>query len=256
MADSSDEEDFDGLDQLQIASVGPLSQLDPHGAVEKKKPSRKKMQMGTRIADCELVSSYSCTVPLLLVQLWKAMQTAGSGVATEGLFRVTPDSSDLQAVEKALASGKSVSLVSQPPEVLAYLIKSFFRKLPAPGLLGSIPVPLLIGCTDAPGCAALMDELPTHERALLDWLIRVVLEVNEKRDINKMGLKNLTVVFAPNLRQVPLTPGMNPLEFAREELENVQRVESALNTLCRYALKLAGRYSRPTMVARASSSAM
>ena len=63
---------------------------------------------------------------------------------------------------------------------------------------------------------------------LLLWLVRLILEVHARRESNKMALKNLTVVFAPNLRLLDTGAVANPLE----ELHNIEKVEKALHTLC------------------------
>ena len=118
--------------------------------------------------------------------------------------------------------------------MLAHLIKSLPRALPPPRLPGSLPVSILTDCTDADGCNALLRAMPAAERALLEFLVRLILEVNEKRKDSKMGTKNLTVIFAPNLWLV--APGAAGGVFdPTEELRNVQRVETALQTLCTQA---------------------
>ena len=88
-------------------------------------------------------------------------------------------------------------------------------------------------------------------------------QVHERREHNKMRLKNLTVVFAPNLwllapPEPPPSGRGNPLSSKRtssaagkhaaaaaapstsplEEMRNVERAEQALHALCSHALRL------------------
>ena len=127
---------------------------------------------------------------------WVALVSSG-GLATQGIFRLAPDAKAALAAEKQLARG-----CLQPghaPEVLAHLIKSFIRRLPGGGLLGRLSLDLIVECVDAQGYAAVCTQLTVRERALLEWLVRVVVEVASHQDENQMGLRNLTLVIAPNL---------------------------------------------------------
>ena len=70
-------------------------------------------------------------------------------------------------------------------------------------MLGGVPVEALVavGVSERRrDCAELLDTMQPRERALLEWLLRVILEVNFRREANKMTLRNLCVVWAPNLR--------------------------------------------------------
>ena len=129
-------------------------------------------------------------------------------------------------------------------ETLAHLIKAFLRRLPGGGLLGAIPRAMLEGCSTAAACRELLTALPLPERHLFAWLVRVVLEVSARRDANKMGLRNLTLVLAPNLvvpaqrtssagkrgsgRNVPPPPSLSPLD----ELVAIENASNALHAFC------------------------
>ena len=124
-------------------------------------------------------------------------------------------------------------------QVLAQLIKTYLRRLPPPGILGGAPPELLAACADGGGklaCEALLEALPRAERGCLEWLVRVVLEVHAQREANKMRLKSLTVVFAPNLYLI--APERTAAPDPRQEMLLVERVEGALHALCTQGLKL------------------
>ena len=186
--------------------------------------------------------------------MWGEIVRLG-GLDHQGIFRLAPDPNAVLAAEKAIQKGQL------PPhtcaEVLAHLIKSFLRRLPG-SLFGRVPKELIDGCRDGPGYAALSERLSAHERALLEWLVRVICEVAKHKEKNLMGLRNLTLVIAPNLlvpapdvtdkpkskpmglvpgfrsakgprrgSSSPTTPTANPVE----ELMNMEMVSNALHTL-------------------------
>ena len=94
-----------------------------------------------------------------------------AGLGTEGLFRLTPDPAMVLAAERELLREGTLS-GSHAPEVVAHLLKSFFRRLPKPGLLGRVPIATIEKAHDAAGCTALLAALPPLERELLEWLVR------------------------------------------------------------------------------------
>ena len=91
------------------------------------------------------------------------------------------------------------------PPILRSLIKSFLRRLPG-GLLGGIPRETIADCTSPEGYRELCRGLTSRERSVLEFIVRVVVEVASREAENKMGLRNLTLVLAPNL----LVPVDNP----------------------------------------------
>ncbi len=70
-----------------------------------------------------------------------------------------------------------------------------------------------------------MQALPPLERGLLQWLVRVMQETAKFRGHNKMGLRNLSVVFAPNLSNIQTN---NPIE----DLAIIEQTANALHGLC------------------------
>ena len=114
----------------------------------------------------------------------------------QGIFRLAPDPNVALAVERELEKG--CLQPGHPPEVLAHLIKSFMRRLPG-GLLGRVPMEKIENCVNTEGALAMLECLAPHARSLLEWLVRVIVEVAEYKEENSMGLRNLTLVIAPNL---------------------------------------------------------
>lgn len=149
----------------------------------------------------------------VLAALWSALVSSG-GLRVLGIFRTAPDPRAALALEKQLAKGLHPPAAA--PEALAHLLKSFLRRLPGGGLLGLVPRHLLGACattaalghahprTPSPlaahwsaavrtaaadtvhGCQAVLRQLGAQERAVLEWLVRVIVEVAKERESNKV----------------------------------------------------------------------
>ena len=173
-----------------------------------------------------LVRSFSSDVPAILAVLWAGIATS-AGIRIEGIFRTEPDVADRKQVLAQLQKGALPA--KTPPEVMANLIKGFFRGLPGTGLIGAAGLAAVkSGDSDDAG-VRLLEALPPLERGLLLWLVRVMQETARFRKYNKMGLRNLSVVFAPNLS----TPSENPLE----DLAIIEETANALYRLCSEPIK-------------------
>ena len=226
---------------FQIGSIDPAAAV--LGPQSKPKPSAKASSsaFGVSLRECAMAVSYGCTVPAVLVHLWTTILSLPNGLQTEGIFRVSPDPRDLADAERELvARGFGAALTSFAPEVLAHLIKSFLRRLPAPNVLGSVPMKLIADCAQlntAAACNAVLRATPRHERQLLEWLIRVIFETHKERHVNRMDLKNLAVIFAPNLWLQTIDETADLLE----QIHNVERVERSLYNLCAMAERAASK---------------
>ena len=93
---------------------------------------------------------------------------------------------------------------------------------------------------------------------MLEWLVRVVCEVAQHKESNMMGLRNLTLVLAPNLLHAPPEKGPSPVRRAGpfrgsgskrgssspapainpvEELLNIELVSNMLHTLAASSMR-------------------
>ena len=183
----------------------------------------------------QMCTCYNCEIPATVAHLWAAISSTENGLDFEGIFRLTPDPKECARLEADLKSGRPLDA---GPEIHAHLIKSFFRRLPPPGVLGGVPIEKLVavGVSESKkDCAALLEAMRPRERALLEWLLRVILEVNANREVNKMTLRNQCVVWAPNLRLLDAAAAAsgNPAD----ELKNVDHVSNAIHALCTHAFR-------------------
>ena len=108
---------------------------------------------------------------------WVALVQSG-GLSTQGIFRLAPDAKAALKAEQQLSHG--LLKPGHAPEVLAHLIKSFFRRLPGGGLLGRLSLDLIGDCVNAEGYTALCGELTARERALLEWCALAMKRAHRK----------------------------------------------------------------------------
>uniref|UniRef100_A0ACD5XF00 Uncharacterized protein n=1 Tax=Avena sativa TaxID=4498 RepID=A0ACD5XF00_AVESA len=147
------------------------------------------------------------SVPSILLHLQRRLYDQG-GLATEGIFRVAADGAQEQRVRDHL------DLAGATPEddagvdvhCLAGLIKAWFRELPG-GLLGALPEEEVARCASEEEAGRLCEKLEPAKAALLDWAVQLMADVASEEGRNRMGSRNVAMVFAPNMTQEvdPLT---------------------------------------------------
>lgn len=167
------------------------------------------------------------SVPTILLHLQRRLYDQG-GLATEGIFRITAEAGQEQRARDQLnASG----VVPDGVDVhcLAGLIKAWFRELPG-GLLDALPADEVVRCQTEDDCARLCAaRLTPPKAALLDWAVSLMADVAREEKDNKMGTRNVAMVFAPNM----LTQSVDPLTA----LKYAVQVMNLLNMLIERALK-------------------
>ncbi|CAL4971953.1 unnamed protein product [Urochloa decumbens] len=167
------------------------------------------------------------SVPTILLHLQRRLYTQG-GLAAEGIFRIAADGAQEQRARDHLNSSGVVPDQGVDVHCLAGLIKAWFRELPG-GVLDSLPADEVARCQTEEDCARLCaTRLPAPKAALLDWAVNLMADVAREEKANKMGTRNLAMVFAPNMTQAadPLTA-----------LKHAVQVMNFLNMLIERALK-------------------
>ena len=84
---------------------------------------------------------------------------------------------------------------------LASLIKAWFRELPS-GVLDGLSPQQVLQCQAEDDCVELVDQLRPTESCLLRWAVDLMADVAENEDSNKMSVRNIAMVFAPNMTKV------------------------------------------------------
>jgi Rho GTPase-activating protein 1 len=136
---------------------------------------------------------------------------ADGRLKTEGLFRRSPASSLLKAVQESYDRGAPVNLSThyQDPHIAAVLIKLFFRMLPKP-IFSATLYPIIKACPrpDGKGDAETLDYIrevilgaidPPCQLIVLSQALELLCHVSQHSDENKMNATNLATVFTPNL---------------------------------------------------------
>lgn len=132
-----------------------------------------------------------------------------NGLSEEGLFRLPGQAKNVAELKDAFNRGENPELEGNKAEVhsVASVLKSYFRELPEP----LIPYDYFEVFLTAARCyeiyvddgiAAIQKQLktlPAPNYHLLAYLCRFLFEVQEHSGQNKMGPRNLAMVFGPNI---------------------------------------------------------
>ena len=143
-----------------------------------------------------------------------------------GIFRVSPGAAAKKLARQHVEGGQLPKI--KEAECLAHLLKLWFRELPE-SVLAPCLQPVVDGPPrDAAGCAALVEALPEPHRATMRWLVRLLRDVAAHEEVNRMTPKSLSVVFAPNLVDAPLSmPPMLVLDLSHRVVAFLERLMDA-----------------------------
>lgn len=131
------------------------------------------------------------------------------GLTEEGLFRLPGQAKNVADLKDAFNRGEFPELENNKAEVhsVASVLKSYLRELPEP----LIPYDYFEVFLTAARCYEMCEEdgivatqnqlktLPQPNFNLLSYLCRFLYEVQEHCKQNKMGVRNLAMVFGPNI---------------------------------------------------------
>jgi hypothetical protein len=113
-------------------------------------------------------------------------------------------------------------------------------------VLDSLPAGEVARCETEDDCAGLCARLlPAPKAALLDWAVHLMADVAREEKANKMGARNLAMVFAPNMTQQVLDP--------LTALKHAVQVMNLLNMLIERALRSSSSSSSSAAAAAAAA---
>ncbi|CAA7061093.1 unnamed protein product [Microthlaspi erraticum] len=172
--------------------------------VPRRAPSASATVFGVSTESMQLsYDSRGNCVPTILVLMQNCLYSQG-GLQAEGIFRLTAENSEEEAVREQLNRG----IIPERIDVhcLAGLIKAWFRELPT-SVLDSLSPEQVMQCQTEEEYMELVRLLPPTEASLLDWAINLMADVVHYEHLNKMNSRNIAMVFAPNMTQMddPLT---------------------------------------------------
>uniref|UniRef100_N1QRE0 Uncharacterized protein n=1 Tax=Aegilops tauschii TaxID=37682 RepID=N1QRE0_AEGTA len=95
-------------------------------------------------------------------------------------------------------------------------------------MLDALPEEEVARCATEEAAARLIGKLPAAKAALLDWAVQLMADVASEEARNRMGTRNVAMVFAPNM-----TEEVDPLTA----LKYAVQVMNFLNLLIERALR-------------------
>jgi len=144
------------------------------------------------------------------LELW--LNILETDLKVEGLFRVNGANLTINAIRNAIEKGESVNYMLYTPHDITGVIKMYFRELPTP----LIPVELYdcfiaasltkndSDCCNVEKLQKAVRLLPPGHKTVLYRMAKFFNALSQFSDENKMGVENLSTVFAPNLFRHPL----------------------------------------------------
>ncbi|XP_071324011.1 T cell activation RhoGTPase activating protein b [Trachinotus anak] len=173
-----------------------------------------------------------CSLPKPVMDLLVLLRKKGP--STEGVFRKPCNNKNMKDIREQLNSGAEVDMEGQPVVLLVGLLKSFLKELPGSLLASELYDSWMtaLGNEDTQQRALeirkVIDELPGHNKLLLQHLVCVLHHILESADFNKMDAHNLAVCIAPTLLQFDDTP----LDEQKEKMEKVTELTEFLIKHC------------------------
>jgi len=142
------------------------------------------------------------------------------GLKSEGLFRISPNLSQLKDLLVPIDQGKKPEFGPEPGAInfAAEILKSFFRQLPEPILIGEkfnqwMIVAGIENDEEKVGAVkGILDTIPKIQYEIVSYLINFLSRISKYSSANKMTSANLAIVFSP-LILYPRTSSFNEYMF-------------------------------------------
>ncbi|XP_059369166.1 rho GTPase-activating protein 20-like isoform X1 [Carassius carassius] len=175
--------------KLKRSSTSPSVPAHPES-------SAKSLLFGRHLQDDTTLPKPITEILLLLFR---------KGPFTEGVFRVSCNSKNLNALKDQLNSGAQVDMEALPVTLLVGLLKIFLKELPG-GLLVFEHYESWISALERERTEdaqrelrRMAEKLPKANSLLLQHLLCLFYHISQHSETNKMDAKNLAVCIAPTL---------------------------------------------------------
>lgn len=147
-----------------------------------------------------------CTVPTILYRCIELLDYKKAWYE-EGIFRLSGSSSVIRELTTTFNRDYDIDLVKMDADVHAVtgLLKRFLREIPTPAIPAQMNADFsrALETEDLTSrCAKVRDlvlQLPKEHKDLLQVLCGFLLKIVANVDLNKMNVKNLSIVFSPTL---------------------------------------------------------
>jgi len=148
----------------------------------------------TPLDQLPLVPGYG--IPQVLFDTSDALLNTPGVLDQEGLFRLSASRNDLAKAKTAYDLGQNVNIWSYDANVIAGLMKQWFRELPDSVIPAKIAVKFAAAAQESPATIkSYLPELPEVNRRCLHKLIEVGYNVALHCASNKMTAENVSIVF-------------------------------------------------------------
>jgi hypothetical protein len=170
---------------------------------------------------------YSEAIPTVLI-LMKEHLIRLDAKSIVGIFRLAPDKDDCNHVKELIDLGEYDYNECKDPNILANLLKVFFRELPE-NLFNSIPEREILKIASLATIDEVVAEmestiLPNPAYSLILWLLDVMAIFVQNEHVNKMSAKNMAIVVSPNLYAVNSENPMVALTMAQKVAEFTTKI--------------------------------
>jgi len=147
-----------------------------------------------------LNKDYISPIPNVLVKLKKEL-FLNNGHLIEGIFRIAPNQEECKVVEDDLNNGKlkDINFSIIDGDLIANLIKLWFRELPNPVLQELLNGNKIENAKSIDKVQGVVDGVNEPYKSYFIWLLDLCLDIIQHGATNKMSVKAMAVVMAPNL---------------------------------------------------------
>jgi len=148
----------------------------------------------------------SLDVPAIVLVLIASVQSLG-GLTTEGIFRISAAKKDIDRLKEQINQG-NYQVKEKSPHVAAGLLKLWIRNLPEPLIPSHLyEEAVKIGKKQSEIQAAdirkFTSKIPVLNRRVIDYIATLAKEIEKLKDVNRMDMTNIAIVFAPGMLQDP-----------------------------------------------------
>jgi len=191
---------------------------DDRGKKKKDKTAEKGSIFGVPLKEILERENRGSNIPLLVERLTEWIQSKAINV--EGIFRISAQHSNLDAMKLLLESGQVVNFddYEKDPYSVCGLLQKYFRDLPKPLTSDDLHTAFItthksleklrgsgineeeVAVMKFKGLVAM---LAPENRDLIAFLLNFLAKVAEHEEKNKMGKRNLATVFGPLLLRSP-----------------------------------------------------
>lgn len=175
-----------------------------------------------------MVQDGQFTVPKVLKEL-KNLFFKYNGLTQEGVFRVPAEENQMKRDREFIIKGNYSEV--KDIHCISNLIKVFYRELPH-GILNLIPNEVFDKCEDERACARGYNALPHSQKQLFTWLLDLLVEVAKNEASNKMTIRALAIVVAPNLLRIDIEKPMESLAITQKSVTFLLNILTLYKNMC------------------------